>query len=131
MKRRKYPDRSECRTPPLAVDIRWTFLDDDPLGVYTELGGQSNPITPPPLRATKVTSHITVNNIVDKHKEIRDTLADPVEYAAEKAKDDLELKEHLASHDSCIKKCLDDELIIPEENIESIKENIDSIKMAS
>ena len=65
------PDRERCLTPPLAEDIRWTQLDDDPLGIYTELGGRSSPATPPPLRALRLTSLHTVNTIRDMHQKIR------------------------------------------------------------
>merc|ERR1719509_240230 len=104
IKRRKYPDRDECVTPPLAADMPWTFLDDDPLGVFTELGGTSRPATPPTLRAVRLTSNATVNSIVHKFKEIRANLTDPVKWSLEKDKDALEQKEHLSSHDAAIKK---------------------------
>jgi len=103
-KRRQNPDRASCPTPPLAEDMPWSFLDDDPLGVYTEMGGRSNPATPPPLRAVKVTYNSTVKQVEAKIKEIKASLADSYEYAAEQAKEDLELKENLASHDASIKK---------------------------
>jgi len=114
-KRRKKTDRSACRTPPLAEDMPWSYLDDDPLGVYTELGGMSNPATPPPLRAVKVTCHSTVRAVESRVKEIKASLADPYEYAANQAKDDLEQKENMASHDASIKKSEEED---PEEKSE-------------
>ena len=64
-------DRERCLTPPLAEDLLWTQLDDDPLGIFTELGGRSCPATPPPLRALRLTSHTTVESIRDRHQQIR------------------------------------------------------------
>ena len=40
-KRRKYRDPETCCTPPLAEDMLWATLDDDPLGIYNSLGGRS------------------------------------------------------------------------------------------
>ena len=48
--RRKFRDPETCCTPPLVEDQLWTNLSDDPVGVYTDLGGRSSPVTPPPLR---------------------------------------------------------------------------------
>jgi len=102
-KRRKFPNRDRCITPPLAEDIPWTLLDDDPLGIYTELGGRSSPATPPPLRAVRLTSHPTINNINNKINNILCELVDPLVRITESNRD-LELKENLASHDTAIKK---------------------------
>merc|ERR1719193_90841 len=41
-RRRKLPDRENCVTPPLAEDLPWSVLDDDPLGIYTDIGGRSS-----------------------------------------------------------------------------------------
>jgi hypothetical protein len=67
----KLVDRERCLTPPLAEDIMWTQLDDDPLGIYTQLGGRSSPATPPPLRALRLTSLATVQNIREMQQKIR------------------------------------------------------------
>jgi hypothetical protein len=67
----KLVDRERCLTPPLAEDIMWTQLDDDPLGIYTQLGGRSSPATPPPLRALRLTSLTTVQNIRELQQKIR------------------------------------------------------------
>ena len=48
--RRKFRDPETCCTPPLVEDQLWSNLSDDPVGVYTDLGGRSSPVTPPPLR---------------------------------------------------------------------------------
>ena len=49
-KRRKVRNPETCCTPPLAEDMLWSRVDEDPLGVYNDLGGRSSPSTPPPLR---------------------------------------------------------------------------------
>jgi len=106
-KRRKWPDRERCITPPLASDIAWTFLDDDPLGVYTELHNELEemkaPPTPPPLRALRLTSHSTTNSIAEKYKTIREGLPDPLDRVSLGNKD-LAGSENLASHDLAVRK---------------------------
>lgn len=102
-KRKKFPDRERCVTPPTAAEIEWTLLDDDPLGIYTELGGRSSPATPPPLRAVRLTSHNTVTSASQKLDQIKKDLVDPLIRVKEHNKDML-LKENLASHDTSIKK---------------------------
>ena len=62
-KRKKFRDPQTSCTPPLAEDLPWSALDDDPLGVYTDLGGRSSPATPPPLRAVKLTPNETAEKI--------------------------------------------------------------------
>ena len=57
--RRKFRDPETCCTPPLVEDQLWTNLSDDPVGVYTDLGGRSSPVTPPPLRYVKDHLYIT------------------------------------------------------------------------
>ena len=56
-------DPEACCTPPLAEDSLWTNLDDDPFGVFTQLGGRSSPVTPPPLRAIKLTYKETADKV--------------------------------------------------------------------
>ena len=96
--RRKYRDPETCCTPPLAEDTLWTNLDDDPMGVYTDLGGRSSPTTPPPLRALKLTYNETAEKILKALEDVK-TEAFKVESTKE-----IELKEELASHDYAIKK---------------------------
>jgi len=102
-KRKKFPDRERCITPPTAAELEWTLLDDDPLGIYTELGGRSSPATPPPLRAVRLTSHNTVTSASQKLEQIKKDLVDPLIRVMEHNKDML-LKENLVSHDLSIKK---------------------------
>jgi len=108
-KRRKYPDRRRCVTPPLAADIPWTQLDDDPLGVWTELRaeyiaqGDPSPALPPPLAALRLTHLVTVETIDTKLEKIRAGLCDPLTRIVAENKD-LRGSEHLASHDLAIRK---------------------------
>ena len=108
-KRRKYPDRRRCVTPPLAADISWTQLDDDPLGVWTELrdeyhrDGWPDPEIPAPLRAVRLTHHTTVDSIDKKLEKIRSSLVDPLQRIIAENKD-LVGSEHLPSHDLAIRK---------------------------
>jgi len=105
-KRHKFEYRDRCITPPLAEDLHWTLLDDDPLGIYTELGGRSSPATPPPLRAVRLTAHPTVDAITNKFNQIKSELPDPLVRILEGHKD-MDLKENLATHDAAIKKYKD------------------------
>jgi len=106
-KRRQWPDRERCVTPPLACDMPWSALDDDPLGVYTELyselEGLKSPPTPPPLRALRLTSHKNTNSIAEKYQKIRDGLTDPLDRITPGNKD-LAGSENLASHDLAVRK---------------------------
>ena len=108
-KRRKYPDRLRCVTPPLAEDIPWTQLDDDPLGVWTELRneysakGDPSPALPPPLAALRLTHPVTVESIDTKLEKIKTGLCDPLTRIVAENKD-LRGSEHLASHDLAIRK---------------------------
>lgn len=106
-KRRQWPDRERCVTPPLASEMPWTLLDDDPLGVYTELcnelEGLKCPPTPPPLRALRLTSHKTTDSIAQKYKKIRDGLPDPLDRITLGNKDLLG-SDNLASHDLAVRK---------------------------
>ncbi|XP_023340374.1 uncharacterized protein LOC111710503 [Eurytemora carolleeae] len=111
-KRHKYPNRDRCVTPHLAEEISWTLLDDDPLGIYHELGGRSSPSTPPPLRALRLTSHPTIAAINQKLDEIRTGLVDPMLRITEGNKD-LNMKDNLASHDAAIKKYKDFAPVVP------------------
>ena len=98
-KRRKYRDPETCCTPPLAEDMLWTRLDDDPLGVYNDLGGRSSPTTPPPLRAVRLTPSATAIKISNCFEEVRN------EAAKYQFLNEQELGEgQLASHDVAIKK---------------------------
>ena len=97
-KRKKARDPETCCTPPLAEDTLWTNLDDDPFGVYTDLGGRSSPTTPPPLRAIKLTYNETAEKII---KALNDVKSEAHKYESTK---EIELKEELASHDYAIKK---------------------------
>ena len=98
-KRKKTRDPETCCTPPLAEDTLWTNLDDDPFGVYTELGGRSSPTTPPPLRAIKLTYNETADKIIQTLKDVKE---EAFKYEANTK--EIELKEELASHDYAIKK---------------------------
>jgi hypothetical protein len=97
-KRKKYRDPETCCTPPMAEDMLWSEIDEDPIGVYNELGGRSSPSTPPPLRAVKLTSNATAEKILQAIENVR-----------EKAKElqvlkEQDLEEEMASHDVAIKK---------------------------
>ena len=96
--RKKYRDPETCCTPPLAEDIMWTTLDDDPFGVYTSLGGRSSPVTPPPLRAVRLTYPDTVEKIAKAFEDIR------TEAFKHESTKEVDLREDLASHDYAIKK---------------------------
>jgi len=108
-KRRKWPDRERCLTPPLAEDLAWTALDDDPMGVFTKLFDEQVsdrlkcPATPPPLRALRLTRSDTAEEVTKRHGAIRDALPDPLEriIAANK---ELRGAENLASHDLAVRK---------------------------
>jgi len=106
-KRRQWPDRERCVTPPMASEMPWSHLDDDPLGVYTELFNELEaikcPPTPPPLRALRLTSHKTVDSISEKYKKIRDELPNPLDRIISGNKD-LAGSDNLASHDLAVRK---------------------------
>lgn len=108
-KRRKWPDRDRCLTPPLAEDLPWTSLDDDPLGVHTSLYNKQCsdrvqcPATPPPLRAVRLTKPDTISSLEDMHRDIRQSLPDPLDRISSSNKE-LHGSEHLASHDIGIRK---------------------------
>jgi len=103
-KRRKWPDRARCLTPPRAADMPWTKLDDDPLGVWTELAEERKaPPTPPPLRALRLTQPATNTSIAAKLATIRAGLVDPLERVKEGNRD-LAGSEQLASHDLAVRK---------------------------
>jgi len=106
-KRRQWPDRERCVTPPLACEMPWTMLDDDPLGVYTEmyseLESRKCPPTPPPLRALRLTSHTTTDSIAQKYNKIRAELPDPMDRISRENKDLLG-SDNLASHDLAVRK---------------------------
>jgi len=99
-KRRKFRDPETACTPPLAEDMLWSALDDDPLGVHTELGGRSSPCTPPPLRAVKLTPNETAEKITGLINDVK----------AEAAKKPPPFKhaegviDNLATHDYKIRK---------------------------
>ena len=97
-KRRKYRDPESCCTPPLVEDSLWTNLEDDPFGVFTDLGGRSSPVTPPPLRAVKLTYKDTAEKIIKAMQDVKEEA-----FKVESTKD-IELSEELASHDAAIKK---------------------------
>ena len=96
--RKKYRDPETCCTPPIVEDQLWTNLDDDPFGVYTSLGGRSSPVTPPPLRAVRLTYPETVEKITKAFEDVKNEAFkhDPTK--------DIDLHENLASHDYAIKK---------------------------
>ena len=110
-KRRKYPDRRRCVTPPLAADISnlQSQLDDDPLGVWTELqddylrDGPPQPAVPPQLAAVRLTHPGTVSSVAAKLGKIRAGLADPLLRITAENKD-LRGSDHLATHDLAIRK---------------------------
>jgi hypothetical protein len=97
-KRRKTRDPETCCTPPMAEDSLWTNLDDDPFGVFTDLGGRSSPTTPPPLRALKLTPSDTAEKIIKAIEEVK-AAAFKVEATKE-----IDLHEDMASHDFAIRK---------------------------
>lgn len=97
-KRRRVRDPETCCTPPLAEDMLWSGLVNDPMGVFTDLGGRSSPVTPPPLRAMRLTPLETAKKIVDALSSIK---AEAAKVSMEK---EPELKEDLASHDLAIRK---------------------------
>ncbi len=101
--RLEHKRRRKCRvpetscTPPLAEDMLWAQLDEDPLGVFNDLGGRSSPSTPPPLRAVQLTRSQTAVKIAGAFSKVREE-AGKLELLKEP-----ELKENLASHDVAIK----------------------------
>ena len=96
--RRKYRDPETCCTPPLVEDSLWSAMDDDPFGVYTNLGGRSSPVTPPPLRAVKLTYNETAEKIGKAFEEIK------TEAFKHEPTKEVDLHEEQASHDYAIKK---------------------------
>ena len=98
-KRRKYRNPETCCTPPLAEDMLWSTLDDDPLGIYHRLGGRSSPTTPPPLRAVRLTPRDTALKIASCYEDVKN------EAASYQCLKEVELGDgYLASHDVAIKK---------------------------
>lgn len=97
-KRKKCRDPETSCTPPLVEDSLWTNLDDDPFGVFSELGGRSSPVTPPPLRAVKLTYHNTAEKITENLDKVKK------EAFKHEATKEIELSQDLASHDAAIKK---------------------------
>jgi len=97
-KRRRRRDPATCSTPPLAEDLPWAEITEDPVGVYNDLGGRSSPSTPPPLRAVKLTPAETAVRIGQKQEEVR--------ACAAKMKVTMEpdVKNNMASHDAAIKR---------------------------
>ena len=95
-KRRKVRDPETCCTPPLAEDMLWSRVDEDPLGVYNDLGGRSSPSTPPPLRAVKLTRTATVERIAGAFQAVYD------EAAKVTMTKEQEMKESMPSHDAAI-----------------------------
>ncbi len=100
-KRRKVRDAETCCTPPLAEDMLWSRVDEDPLGVYNALGGRSSPSTPPPLRAVKLTPVGTADRIAEAFQAVMD------EAAKAPMTKEQEMKENVASHDAAITKFKD------------------------
>ena len=98
-KRKKFRDPETCCTPPLAEDMLWSNLDDDPLGIYHDLGGRSSPTTPPPLRAVRLTPCNTALKIASCLKDVKKE-AGKHQYFKEHELGDG----YLASHDVAIKK---------------------------
>ena len=99
-KRRKFRDPGTACTPPLAEDMLWSALDDDPLGVHTDLGGRSSPATPPPLRAVKLASRETAEKICRLIGEVREVAAKkPAPFKAPEV-----VQDNLATHDYKIRK---------------------------
>ena len=95
-KRRKVRDPETCCTPPLAEDMLWSRVDEDPLGVYNDLGGRSSPSTPPPLRAVKLTRTATAERIAGAFQAVYD------EAAKVTMTKEQEMKESMPSHDAAI-----------------------------
>jgi hypothetical protein len=85
----------------MAEDNLWSRIDEDPLGIYNDLGGCSSPATPPPLRAVKMTFNATAVKIGEAHEAVM------VEAAKVPMTKEQEMKEELASHDAAIKKFKD------------------------
>ena len=108
-RKRKYPDRKRCVTPPRAADIPWTQLDDDPLGLWTELheeclrDREKAPPTPPPLRAVRLGQPRTVQSICEKLNKVKEGLADPLKRIVA-ANKDLVGSDNLSSHDLAVRK---------------------------
>ena len=100
-RRRRHRDPETCCTPPLAEDMLWSEMDEDPLGVYNDLGGRSSPTTPPPLRAVKLTPANTAEKILSALDLVRKEAA-KVEMLKEQ-----EIKDNMASHDAAITKFRD------------------------
>lgn len=96
-KRQKKKDPQTCCTPPLAEDMLWSGLDDDPMGIYNELGGRSSPTTPPPLRAVQLTPLDTADKIRNRYSQVRES-ASKKDFLEEQ-----ELHDNLASHDVAIR----------------------------
>jgi len=84
-KRKKHRDPETACTPPLAEDLLWSAMDDDPLGVHTGLGGRSSPSTPPPLRAVKLTPATTAEKITQLIQQIKESVVVSAEEAAASA----------------------------------------------
>ena len=97
-KRSRKRDPETCCTPPLAEDMLWSGLDDDPMGVYNELGGRSSPTTPPPLRAVLLTPIETAEKIVQRYSEIREAAAKR-DFLSEQ-----NFQDGFVSHDAAIRK---------------------------
>jgi len=106
-RRRHKPPPERPLTPPLARDMPWAQLDDDPLGVLTELAKElstrGSPPTPPPLRALRLTLSSTGQEVVQRVGSIKSSLPPHVERIKEGNKD-LAGTDHLASHDLAVKK---------------------------
>jgi len=108
-KRRRWPDRESCRTPPLAKDMPWSYLDDDPLGLHHVVYMRQCedrvrcPATPPPLRALRLTAPTTIKELQDEKTSIRSGLPDPIE-RIQAGNKDLRGSENLASHDLAVRK---------------------------
>ena len=108
-RKRKYPDRKRCVTPPRASDIPWTQMDDDPLGLWTELHEEclrereKAPPTPPPIRAVRLYQPKTVERLSAKLTKVKEGLADPLQRIVA-ANKDLVGSDNLCSHDLAIRK---------------------------
>jgi len=96
--RRKIRDPETCCTPPLVEDSLWSNLVDDPVGVFTELGGRSSPVTPPPLRAVGLTYIATAEKIMKAIQDVKDEA-----FKVDSTKE-IDLIEDMATHDFAIKK---------------------------
>ncbi len=97
-RRRRRRDPETCCTPPLAEDELWPQVDEDPVGVFSELGGGSSPPTPPPLRALRLTREANVERIASALDRVKK------EAAKVKVTEEQETKENLASHDAAIRR---------------------------